>query len=68
MQAEFAVHGAFDGDVCFMRKDGSPVWARVQGRGVGAGSIDGGTVWILEDITAAREAQQQRLGRPSTMR
>lgn len=60
VQAEFAVHGAFDGDVCFMRKDGSPVWARVQGRGVGAGSIDGGTVWILEDITAAREAQQQK--------
>jgi diguanylate cyclase (GGDEF)-like protein/PAS domain S-box-containing protein len=56
VQAEFAVHGAFDGDVCFMRKDGSPLWARVQGRGVG--SMGGGTVWILEDITAMRQAQQ----------
>jgi diguanylate cyclase (GGDEF)-like protein/PAS domain S-box-containing protein len=59
VQADFAAHGTFDGDVCFMRKDGSPVWARVQGRGVLPGEIYGGTVWILEDITAAREAQLQ---------
>ena len=59
VQAEFASHGAFDGDVCFMRKDGSPVWARVQGRGVQPDEMAGGTVWILEDITAAREAQAQ---------
>ena len=43
-----------------MRKDGSPVWARVQGRGVRAHDMAGGTVWILEDLTAAREAQQQQ--------
>ena len=60
VQAEFRAHGAFDGDVCFMRKDGSPVWARVQGRGVRADDMAGGTVWILEDMTAAREAQQQQ--------
>ncbi|RZJ60915.1 MAG: diguanylate cyclase [Acidovorax sp.] len=59
VQAEFASHGVFDGDVCFMRKDGSPVWARVQGRGVQPDEMAGGTVWILEDITAAREAQAQ---------
>ena len=59
VQAEFAAHGVFDGDVCFMRKDGSPVWARVQGRGVRPDEMGGGTVWILEDITAAREAQMQ---------
>ena len=60
VQAEFAAHGAFDGDVCFMRKDGTPVWARVQGRGVRPDEMAGGTVWILEDITAAREAQMQQ--------
>jgi diguanylate cyclase (GGDEF)-like protein/PAS domain S-box-containing protein len=60
VQAEFAAHGAVDGDVCFIRKDGSPVWARVQGRGVQPGeAAGGGTVWILEDITVAREAQAQ---------
>ncbi len=60
VQADFAAHAAFDGDVCFMRKDGSPVWARVQGRGVRPHDMAGGTVWILEDLTAAREAQQQQ--------
>ena len=60
VQAQFVAHAAFDGDVCFMRKDGSPVWARVQGRGVRAHDMAGGTVWILEDLTAAREAQQQQ--------
>ncbi|ART55814.1 sensor domain-containing diguanylate cyclase [Acidovorax carolinensis] len=60
VQDAFRAHGAFDEDVCFMRKDGSPVWARVQGRGVRADDMAGGTVWILEDMTAAREAQQQQ--------
>ncbi|MHB1410091.1 MAG: cache domain-containing protein, partial [Acidovorax defluvii] len=41
VQAQFVAHGAFDGDVCFMRKDGSPVWARVQGRGVRAHDMAG---------------------------
>jgi diguanylate cyclase (GGDEF)-like protein len=62
VQADFAVHGVFDEDVCFMRKDGSPVWARVQGRAVqpDGGAQAGSTVWILEDITAAREARMER--------
>ncbi|MFN9726939.1 diguanylate cyclase domain-containing protein [Acidovorax sp.] len=61
VQTEFGSHGAFDADVCFTRKDGSPVWARVQGRAVQPEEMAGGTVWILEDITAAREAQSQHL-------
>lgn len=60
VRSEMAAHGAFDGDICFMRKDGTPVWARVQGRGVRPDEAHGGTVWILEDITAAREAQVQQ--------
>jgi diguanylate cyclase (GGDEF)-like protein/PAS domain S-box-containing protein len=60
VQSAFAAHGTFDGDVCFVRKDGSPVWARVQGRKVDSEALGGGTVWMLEDITAAREAQYQQ--------
>ncbi len=60
VQSAFAAHGTFDGDVCFVRKDGSPVWARVQGRKVNSQALGGGTVWMLEDITAAREAQYQQ--------
>ncbi len=62
VRAEFAAHGAFDGDVCFLRKDGGAVWARVLGRAVrdGATAETSGTVWMLEDLTAAREARRQR--------
>ena len=54
------MHGAFDGDVCFMPRTAARVGAYRAGRG--AGSIDGGTVWILEDITAARERNNKGLG------
>lgn len=62
VRAEFAAHGAFDGDVCFLRKDGGAVWARVLGRAVrdGGTAEANGTVWMLEDLTAAREARRQR--------
>ena len=58
--AAFAAHGAFDGDVCFTRKDGSPVWVRVQGRSAESPRTVAGTVWILEELTAVHEARRQR--------
>ncbi len=59
-RAAFAAHGAFDGDVCFTRKDGSPVWVRVQGRAADSPGMLAGTVWILEELTAVHEARRQR--------
>lgn len=59
-QAVFTAHGAFDGDVCFARKDGSPMWARVQGREAKAAGTLASTVWILEELTAVHEARRQR--------
>ena len=56
----FASHGAFDGDACFTRKDGSPVWARVQGRSAESPGMAAGMVWILEELTAVHEARRQR--------
>ena len=40
--------------------DGSPCGARVQG-GAWGWVIDGGTVWILEDITAAERSSSKGL-------
>ena len=62
MKASFAAHGALMGDVRLRRKDGSPVWVRVQGRSVSAHDPDGGgTVWTLEDLTAIHEAREQNV-------
>ena len=56
----FDSHGAFDGDACFTRKDGSPMWARVQGRSAESPGIVADMVWILEELTAVHEARRQR--------
>ncbi|NMM87336.1 sensor domain-containing diguanylate cyclase [Rhodococcus sp. SRB_17] len=59
VRAGFAAHGAYAGDVRLRRKDGSAVWARVQGRSVRVEGLEGGNVWTLDDLTAAHEARQQ---------
>ncbi len=59
----FIAHGCFDGDVRFLRKDGSPVWARVLAHrpaGSAAQAQAVGTIWLLEDITAERGSRQLR--------
>ena len=64
MRASFAAHGTLTGDVRLKRKDGSPVWVRVQGRSVDVSEPDAGTVWILEDLAASHAARQQNAGDP----
>lgn len=51
--------GFFDGEVVFRRKDGSEFWGQMLGRGLVPGDPAAGTIWIINDITAAREAKQQ---------
>lgn len=60
VRIQVAAHGAFDGEICFLRKDGGPVWTHAQGRAVRPGQVDAGMVWVLEDISAAREARAQQ--------
>ena len=60
VRAEFAAHGAFDGELALLHRDGTPLWVHAQGRPVEPGEPARGTVWILEDFTAAREARLQQ--------
>lgn len=59
VQSAFAAQGDFDGELCLRRKDGSQVWARVQGRAVNAAEPRADTVWMLEEMTAAHEERRQ---------
>src|SRR5574343_198267 len=43
----------------FKRKDGSLFWCRVRAKAVDASHHEGGTIWILEDVTVSRQMQME---------
>jgi diguanylate cyclase (GGDEF)-like protein/PAS domain S-box-containing protein len=43
----------------FRRKDGSLFWCRVRAKAVDDAHSDGGTIWILEDVTDTRRTQME---------
>ena len=43
----------------FRRKDGSPLWCSVRAKPVNEEHNDGGTIWILEDVTLARQTKME---------
>ncbi|MEG0222864.1 MAG: diguanylate cyclase [Comamonas sp.] len=61
---EMRAYGQFDGEVCLMRKNGSPVWLRLQGRRVTsalrreAGAV-AAVVWMVRDVTDQRAERTQ---------
>ena len=56
----FMAHGAFDGELELVRLNGERFWAHMRGRAVVPGNLSAGTIWIIEDVTQARE-QRERL-------
>lgn len=52
--------GLIEAELELMRSNGQVFWARIRGRTVVAGDLDRGTIWTIEDVTAARE-QRERL-------
>ncbi len=56
----FQAHGAFRGELCLLRQDGGAVWVRVQAHVLGALHDGAGSLWLLEDMTAERQAQRQQ--------
>lgn len=53
-------HGVTDTELELIRRSGQVFWARMRGRAVVAGDVSHGTIWTIEDVTAARE-QRERL-------
>jgi diguanylate cyclase (GGDEF)-like protein/PAS domain S-box-containing protein len=43
----------------YVRKDGRPIWCSVSGRAVQPGDPSRGAVWLFEDITQEREAEER---------
>ncbi len=41
------------------RKDGSGFWCRLSGRAVESGRVEGGSVWLFEDISERRDSRKR---------
>ena len=56
----FMLSGTFEGELQLMRRSGEKFWAHMRGRALVAGDTSQGTIWIIQDVTHARE-QRERL-------
>lgn len=65
MRADLTAHGRFDSELLMRHKDGHEFWVHMLGRAVVPGDDSAGTIWILEDISQARE-QRDRLSWSAT--
>ncbi len=54
-----SAQGVFDAELELVRRSGQVFWGRMRGRAVVAGDVAQGTIWTIEDVTAAREQREQ---------
>ena len=43
------------------RKDGSPVWCSLSGRALNPADLDDGVIWVIDDITDRKQAEEKLL-------
>jgi diguanylate cyclase (GGDEF)-like protein/PAS domain S-box-containing protein len=55
----FIERGVFEGEQQMMRRDGQRFWARMRGRALQPGDRSRGTIWVLDDVTQARQQREQ---------
>jgi diguanylate cyclase (GGDEF)-like protein/PAS domain S-box-containing protein len=56
---QFIAHGVFEGELELVRGDGETFWARLRGRAVVPGDPTHGTIWVVDDVTQARQQREQ---------
>ena len=55
----FCKHGVFDAEFELMRRCGEAFWARLRGRAAVPSDVSQGTIWTIEDVTAARDHRER---------
>ncbi|MFN3861312.1 MAG: putative bifunctional diguanylate cyclase/phosphodiesterase [Roseateles sp.] len=50
---------AFHAEMLLGRKDGTPVWCEVRSKAIDCRDLSRGTIWIVQDITARKRAEQE---------
>ena len=59
--ASIASGGVHTADTMMKKKDGSHIWCSIVGRLVNATCPDDGAIWMIEDITGRKQAEQMLL-------
>ena len=59
VRAEFLAGTRHRREQMYLRADGKPVWLRVSGSTLDPANLHAGSVWLVEDITAVREAEER---------
>ncbi len=57
--AEFAAGAVHHREQSYLRRDGRTVWLRVSGSAFDRANPHAGSVWVMEDFTATREAEER---------
>jgi len=57
--ATLAETGVFSGEMPYRKRDGSTLWCHVTGSLLNPGDADAGTVWLFDDVTAQRAAEEE---------
>jgi diguanylate cyclase (GGDEF)-like protein/PAS domain S-box-containing protein len=57
--AEFSAGASHHREQRFVRHDGKPVWLRFSGSAFDPANPGAGSVWLMEDVTATREAEER---------
>jgi len=55
----FAAGRAFEGEMLLRKKDGTPLVCEVRSKAINTGDLSEGSIWIVMDITARKDAESQ---------
>lgn len=60
-RAAFAADQAFEGEMLLRKKDGAAIYCDVRAKAIDASDPDQGSIWITQDITARKKAENELL-------
>ncbi|MBI5483315.1 MAG: PAS domain S-box protein [Deltaproteobacteria bacterium] len=52
--------GIFEEEVMMKKRDGTPIWCSLVGQAVNNENMDEGSIWIVQDVTERKRAEEQR--------
>lgn len=52
--------GTYETEQQLIRRDGTPIWIKYNGKAIDASDLSMGTIWLLEDVTEQKRIEEER--------